>query len=128
MVSFSDTTTKVTMVELTVLWEVCMEDAYEMKCAKYQELVEQCKNPGWNTLCIPTEVGCQGFAGHTLCKVMPQLGILGLEKKRVIKSIIDSVEKATRWLWIKMSGQWSTVAGTQVGTDHLQLGHLGKGV
>lgn len=80
IVTFSDTTRQLIMVELTVPWEESMEEAYERKHAKYQELVEQCKNQGWNTCCEPIVVGCQGFAGHLLCKGLTQLGIVGLRK------------------------------------------------
>lgn len=40
----------------------------------------------------PPEVGFRGFAGHLLCKVLTQLGIVGLEKMKARKSITDAAE------------------------------------
>lgn len=45
-----------------------MEEANEHKQLKYQELVEQCQRNGWRGHCEPLEVGCRGFAAHSLCK------------------------------------------------------------
>ena len=41
----------------------------ERKLNKYQELVEQCKSIKWRT-CFPIEVGCRGFAGRSLCRIL----------------------------------------------------------
>lgn len=77
---------KVIMAELTVPWEERIDEAQERKRAKYQELTGQCRSNGWTTLCEPFEVGCRGFAGHSLCRLVAMLGIVGLAKKRAIKS------------------------------------------
>ena len=88
MVIFSNSNKKVIMAELTVPWEERMDEAQERKRAKYQELVEQCRSNGWSTLCEPFEVGCRGFAGRSLCRLLAKLGIVGLAKKRAIKSTL----------------------------------------
>ncbi len=62
----------------------------------------------------PIEVGCRGFAGRSLCKVLSRLGITGVAKKRAIQSASEAAEKATRWLWIKRADPWSAT-GMQVG-------------
>src|SRR4029434_5775910 len=92
--------------------------------AKYQELTEECRRQGWITRCEPIEVGCRGFAGQSLCRVLTKLCILGLCKEREIKSTIDAAERATKWLWLKREAQWSNAAGM----DHPWLGRLGEGV
>lgn len=97
-----------------------MDEAQERKCAKYQELTEECRRRGWATHCEPVEVGCQGFAGHSLCTVWTELGIVGLAKKRAIKSTIHATEIATRGLWLKapprgLSSQ--LLLGCKLGSD-----------
>ena len=37
-----------------------MVEAHKRKLAKYQELLEQCRNRGWWAICEPVEVGCLG--------------------------------------------------------------------
>lgn len=59
----------------TVPWEERIEEAYKRKCGKYQELVEEYKGRGWRTFYEPIEVGCRGFAGRSLWKVLGRLGV-----------------------------------------------------
>ncbi len=71
--------------------------------------MEKCWKGGWKIHYKPTEVGCRGFAGCSLCKVLNQLGLTRLNKKRAIQSISKVAEKATRWLkkWIKRADPWA---------------------
>ena len=80
----SEVTKQLIMMELTVPWEERIEEANKSKRTKYQELVEKCKDRGWKTYYEPIEVGCRGCAGHSLCKVLNQLGIMGVSKWRAI--------------------------------------------
>ena len=68
----------------------------------------------WKTFYEPIEVGCRGFTGRSLCRVLSCLGIVGAAKKRAIKSASEAAEKATRWLWMKRADPWAAT-GTQVG-------------
>lgn len=102
------------LIELTVPWEDRIEEANERKRAKYQELVEQCQRRGWKARCEPIEVGCRGFAGRSLCKVLSLLGITGVAKRRAIKNIMEAAERASRWLWIRRNKEWVSASGTQV--------------
>ncbi|XP_077083545.1 uncharacterized protein LOC143736754 isoform X1 [Siphateles boraxobius] len=65
----SDATKNVVMLELTVPWEERMEEAFERKKGKYQDLVSNCHEQGSKARCLPVEVGCRGFAGQSLCQV-----------------------------------------------------------
>ncbi|XP_035768510.1 soluble scavenger receptor cysteine-rich domain-containing protein SSC5D-like [Neolamprologus brichardi] len=112
------------MLELTVPWEERIEEANERKRGKYQELVQECRGRGWKTFYEPIEVGCRGFAGRSLCKVLGRLGVAGAAKKRAIQAVSEAAEKATRWLWIKRADPW-VATGTQSGPDHPRLGRLG---
>src|SRR5277367_3421982 len=56
----------VMMVELTVPWEDRMMEANVRKSSKYEELRQECEDTGWKARCYAIEVGCHGFAGHSL--------------------------------------------------------------
>lgn len=114
MIIISEASKHLIMLELTVPWEDRIEEANERKRAKYQELVEDCRGRGWRTFYEPIEVGCRGFAGRSLCKVLGRLGVTGAAKKKAIKSASEAAEKATRWLWLKRADPWCAT-GTQVG-------------
>ncbi len=75
-----------------------MEEAQERKKAKYADLVAECWRNGWKARCKPTEVGCRGFAGQSLHRVLGLLGICGLHRRRAKKNIM---ERASRWLWLR---------------------------
>lgn len=51
---------KIILVELTVLWEEACEESAERKKAKYQQLVQDCRDKGWRTWLMTVEVGCRG--------------------------------------------------------------------
>lgn len=90
-----------------------IKEANERKHAKYQELVEKCRERGWRTFCEPTEVGCRGFAGPSCGRSLSQLGVTEVARKRAIKSATEAAENAIRWLQIKRAHPW-VAAGTQV--------------
>lgn len=70
------------MLELTVPWEERIKEANERKRAKYQERVEEYRGRGWRTFYEPIKVGCRGFAECSFWKVLTQLGVRGVYKKR----------------------------------------------
>nr|XP_014269084.2 uncharacterized protein LOC106676625 [Maylandia zebra] len=114
LIIISEASKQLIMLELTVPWEERIEEANERKRGKYQELVQECRGRGWKTFYEPIEVGCRGFAGRSLCKVLGRLGVAGAAKKRAIQAVSEAAEKATRWLWIKRADPW-VATGTQVG-------------
>lgn len=115
MVIFSNSTKQIMTVELIVQWAECIDEAQERKRTKYQELAEQCRGQGWTTCCEPIDIGCRGFAGRSLCRVLTKLGTVGLAKKKAIKLITDAAERATMSLWLKREALWLTAAGVQAG-------------
>lgn len=80
VVIWSPSSRQVIIVELTVPWEERMEDAYERKMGKYQELVADCQERGWRVWCFPVEVGTRGFVGQSLWRALRVIGVIGLEK------------------------------------------------
>ena len=57
---------QIVLLELTVSREERMEEAHERKKAKYQALMDECRQQGWNTWNLLMEVGSRGFAGQSL--------------------------------------------------------------
>lgn len=106
IVLVSEITRQVVLLELTVPWEDRMEEAFERKRAKYEELADECRSRGWRTRCNPIEVGCRGFVGQSLIRALKMLGVKGLHIRKAIKNITDAAEKASRWLWIKRGDPW----------------------
>ena len=51
----------VLIMELTVLWEENMEQAEDRKEKRYAELIEACKDKGWETEYYHLAVGCRGY-------------------------------------------------------------------
>ena len=56
IVIWSTHSRKIILIELTVPWEERCEEAYERKRAKYTELVEACRQKGWNAWLFPVEI------------------------------------------------------------------------
>lgn len=116
MIITSEASKHLIMPELAMSWEERFEEINKRKRTKYQELVEQCRARFWKTVYEPIKVGCRGFVGRLLCKVLTQLGITGGEKKRTVKSTSKAAEKATRWLWLRKADPW-VAAGTLITPD-----------
>lgn len=108
---WSTVSRQVIMLELTVPWEENLEEAFERKLEKYQELVERCRANKWRTTCLPVEIGCRGFAGRSVCSALSRLGVRGIKKRKATRALSEAAEKALRWLWIKRSVPWSSTTG-----------------
>ena len=62
IVIWSRRSKQVIIVELTVPWEDRVEEAYERKNAKYQDLLLEA---GWKCWSFPVEVSARGFPAHS---------------------------------------------------------------
>ena len=96
MILKSEATKQVVLLELTVPWEDRIEEANERKRAKYSELTTECRSNGWKARCEPVEIGCRGFAGHSLQRVFKLLGVKGLQLRKATKNILEAAEKASQ--------------------------------
>ncbi len=114
------------MLELTVPWEERIEEANERKRAKYQELVEECRERGWRTFYEPIEVGCRGFAGRSLAK-SSVVWVLqgGQEEGHSIRAKPQRRPLGGFGLRGLIRG---LLLGRKSGLDQPWLGHLGEGV
>ncbi|XP_069118928.1 uncharacterized protein [Argopecten irradians] len=106
IVIWSSSSKQAVLVELTVPWEDRINDAYERKQAKYQDLVSDCQQRGWRMWCLPVEVGCRGFVGQSMWRALRIIGITGIERRRLIGRLCREAEVASMWLWKKREEQW----------------------
>ncbi|KAL7835079.1 hypothetical protein SRHO_G00293260 [Serrasalmus rhombeus] len=107
IVLVSESTKQATLLELTVPWEDCLEEAFERKLSKYAGLVSDCQQAGWRVRCLPVEVGCRGFAVRSLARYLSSLGIVGERKRRTICNTTEAAERSSEWLWLKRGEPWS---------------------
>jgi len=107
VVMWSSSTKMVVLLELTVPWEERVEEAYERKMAKYQELVLDCQEKGWKCWCFPVEVGCRGFVAQSLWRALGSLGISGKARRKVVSDAGKRAETASSWIWKKREETWS---------------------
>lgn len=91
----------VRMVELTVPFEDNIDAAEVRKQERYEKLVEDCEETGWVTECRTIEVGCRGFVGNRTRKWLLDVGLGKREVSSIIKTLQETVEKASHWIWLK---------------------------
>lgn len=89
------------IIELTVPWENCVEEAYERKKLRYAELAAEATQRGWNTKVYPVEVGCRGFVASSTIRLLKELGIHGQALRKTIRSLSEAAEISSRWIWLK---------------------------
>lgn len=70
MVIWSEEAKKITLIELRVPWEDGCSEASERKATKHQDLVQQCRDKGWQAWLFPVEVGCRGFPAQSVWKML----------------------------------------------------------
>ncbi|XP_057673103.1 uncharacterized protein LOC130904394 [Corythoichthys intestinalis] len=99
VVIWSEEAKKIILIELTVPWEDGCEEAAERKATKYQDLILQCKEKGWQAWLFPMEVGCRGFPAQSVWKTLTALGIAGRERRAAIRRLGEAAERASCWLW-----------------------------
>jgi len=92
---------KIVIVELTVPWEVRCTQAYDRKNAKYEDLIQECRQARWKAWNYPVEVGCRGFPAPSLGNMFQDVGIVGQARKLAIKKALQSAEKSSSWLWLR---------------------------
>ncbi|XP_061185889.1 uncharacterized protein LOC133193994 [Saccostrea echinata] len=106
IVIWSVATKQTILMELKLPWEGRMEDAYERKNLKYQDLVTDCQQNGWKVWFFAVEVGCRGFVGQSMWRAPRVIGITGAERRRLIGSLCREAESASMWLWRRRAGKW----------------------
>ncbi|XP_078587744.1 uncharacterized protein LOC144868686 [Branchiostoma floridae x Branchiostoma japonicum] len=100
-VLWSEEGKKIILIELTVPWEERCEEAHERKASKYHDLLQCCREKGWQSWLFPVEVGCRAFPAQSTWKLLTALGITGRARKNAVRSIGETAEAASCWVWRK---------------------------
>ena len=102
IVIWSDTVKRVINVELTVPWEENMEEAFERKKFRYENLRMECEDKGWAYQVMPIEVGSRGFVGRTTTSYLTRLGLTNRARWKTTQQLQTAVERASSWIWSKV--------------------------
>ena len=101
MVIWCEELKEVHLVELTVPHEDNICAAHERKEDRYAELIKSCEEKGWKATNFPVEVGCRGFIAASVRKWLRVAGLGLKEGNKLIKTLQETVEKASHWIWLK---------------------------
>ena len=115
MLLLSRGTRRMGIIELTVPSEERIEVSSELKKMKYEGLKIEGRSNGWAVTVWAVEVGCRGFPASSLATFLKDIGIGGGERRRRLKGIGETAERASKsiWNWSRMKerGQnWDPVA------------------
>ena len=96
MIIVSESAKSIVLVELTVPWEDRIEEAHELKRAKYEPLLLDAQQNGWKTFSFPIEVGCKGIVGKSTTGMFKSLGMRGKDVKKANLTIGSVAERCSR--------------------------------
>ena len=92
---------QIIMIELTVPYECRIEEAHTFKTEKYSDLANDLKSRGHQVKIMAVEVGARGFVGASMYKLFQQLNISSKKRARALKSLGETAEKSSHWIWIR---------------------------
>ena len=87
------------VIELTVPSEDRVKVSGELKKAKYAVLQQEAKKNGWSVRIWAVEVGCRGFPAASMATFIKDIGVTGAERKRTLRKVDKTAERASKWLW-----------------------------
>ena len=102
----SSSTKCIILVELTVPWEDRIEESHQIKGQKYDHIVTEAIQNGWQAYCFPVEVGCRVFPAKSLSWMLRSLGLPSNKCKKAIIDIGKVAERCSKWLWLKRNASW----------------------
>ncbi|XP_078682186.1 uncharacterized protein LOC144916736 [Branchiostoma floridae x Branchiostoma belcheri] len=89
------------IIELTIPWEENVQAAFERKKLKYDDLVQQCKQKGWQTRLYPVEVGVRGFVGASFMRLCRDFNIRGKAQTQLTRQVSEEAERSSFVLWLR---------------------------
>ena len=93
---------QVILLELTVPWEENFGDAEDRKHRRYEELIDTCKEAGWNPEYYHLAVGCRGYVSRELANLMRgRFGFTTREQRTLVATLQQAAEKASYFIWLK---------------------------
>lgn len=75
------------------------EEAFERKSECYKDLVQDCRDKGWQTQLYPVKMAWRGFPARSARKLMTDVGLRGNDKNKAVQRLGDAAERASCWLW-----------------------------
>ena len=84
---YSTSEKKCVVIELTVPAEENLAQANSRKKCKYTELIQECKEAGWDVKYFPVEVGSRGFTNQTLRACFKYLKLTNKELRKAVDDI-----------------------------------------
>ena len=93
-------------VELTVPWETRVELARERKLARYSDQRVDCERRGWRSWCYTVEVGCRGFIGQSVMKLLRDIGVSRVNQNRAVRELQEAAEIGSSWVMTKAKEAW----------------------
>ncbi|KAI8485265.1 hypothetical protein Bbelb_370120 [Branchiostoma belcheri] len=100
------------IIELTIPWEENVQAAFERKKLKYDDLVQQCKQKGWQTRLYPVEVGVRGFVGASFMRLCRDFNIRGKAQTQLTRQVSEEAERSSFVLWLRRKDKaWKDVLG-----------------
>ena len=101
------------IIELTVPAEENFAQANLRKKVKYEDLIQEGQDAGWELKYFPVEVGSRGFTNNTLRTCFKFFGLTNKEIKKALDSVARTALRATYTLWLarnnKQFGSWELV-------------------
>ena len=95
----SSATKCIILVELTV---PCSKNPIRSKDKKYDHIVTEAIQNGWQAHSFPVEAGCRGFPAKSFSWLLRSLGLPSTKCKKTIIDIgKDIAERCSKWLWLK---------------------------
>ena len=102
------------VIELTVPAEENMTQANLRKKCKYEDLIKEGQEAGWQLVYFPVEVGARGFTGQTMRTCFRFLTMTNKEIKVALDSVSKVALRATYTLWLsrnnKTFGSWELIS------------------
>jgi len=91
----------VVLIELTVPLETNKDVAHERKLRRYEKLVAQCRERGWQCELFAVEVGARGFVSGTALSLLRRVGFRGRRCQKALRELAGAAEAGSFWIWQK---------------------------
>ena len=101
IVLFSKENAKVMLVELTIPFESRLEQSYDYKTSKYEDLKKELEKVRFSVIVKAVEIGARGFVTGTLYQVLGQIGINRRNRSKSMKRLTEITKYCSMWIWNK---------------------------
>ena len=90
------------LLELTVPWEENILEAETRKSLRYEELIEQCEESGWEIDYRHIGIGARGYVERKFANLLKhRFRFTHPEVRKTINTLQETVERASFFIWMK---------------------------